>query len=79
MFGNRVATVGSGCESDFHLKRSNIHDFRILGLPAEEFTHLFDLSDLDLAAQGGVRRTVDGKYPCPELASRTRSQAKSFC
>jgi hypothetical protein len=64
MFGNRVATVGSGCESDFHLKRSNIHDFRILGLPAEEFTHLFDLSDLDLAAQGGVRRTANGKYPC---------------
>ena len=38
--------------------------FRILGLPAEEFTHLFDLSDFDLAAQGGVRRTVDAKYPC---------------
>jgi hypothetical protein len=38
--------------------------FRILGLPAEDFTHLFELSDFDLAAQGGVRRTVDGKYPC---------------
>src|ERR1700736_5556333 len=38
--------------------------FRIIGLPAENFTHLFDLSDADLAAQGGVRRTVDGKYPC---------------
>jgi hypothetical protein len=38
--------------------------FRILGLPAKEFTHLFGLSDADLAAQGGVRRTVDGKYPC---------------
>jgi hypothetical protein len=38
--------------------------FRILGLPAKEFTHLFNLSDADLAAQGGVRRTVDGKYPC---------------
>jgi hypothetical protein len=38
--------------------------FRILGLPAKEFTHLFSLSDADLAAQGGVRRTVDGKYPC---------------
>jgi hypothetical protein len=38
--------------------------FRILGLPAENFTHLFSLSDIDLAAQGGVRRTVDGKYPC---------------
>ena len=38
--------------------------FRILGLPAKEFTHLFSLSDADLAAQGSVRRTVDGKYPC---------------
>ena len=38
--------------------------FRILGLPAEKFTHLFALSDAELAAQGGVRRTVDGKYPC---------------
>jgi hypothetical protein len=38
--------------------------FRILGLPAEDFTDLFGLSDLDLAALGGVRRTVDGKYPC---------------
>jgi len=38
--------------------------FRITGPPAREFTHLFNLSDFDLAAQGGVRRTVDGKYPC---------------
>jgi hypothetical protein len=38
--------------------------FRIRGLPAENFTHLFDLSDRDLAAQGAVRRIVDGKYPC---------------
>ena len=38
--------------------------FRILGLPADNFTHLFALSDSELAAQGGVRRTVDGKYPC---------------
>jgi hypothetical protein len=38
--------------------------FRILGLPAEDFAHLFELSDPDLRAQGGVRRTVDGNYPC---------------
>jgi len=38
--------------------------FRISGLPAENFTHLFGLSDAELAAQGAVRRTVDGKYPC---------------
>ena len=38
--------------------------FRIVGLPADNFTHLFALSDRDLAAQGGVRRTADGNYPC---------------
>lgn len=39
-------------------------DFRILGLPAKDFTHLFGLSDAELAAQGGVRRIADGNYPC---------------
>ena len=38
--------------------------FRITGLPAEDFTHLFALSDAELAAQGAVRRTADGPYPC---------------
>src|ERR1700754_1360062 len=38
--------------------------FRIRGLPAEDFTHLFKLSDAELAAQGGVRRAAGGKYPC---------------
>jgi len=39
-------------------------NFRILGLPANDFTHLFELSELDLATVGGVRRTADGNYPC---------------
>ena len=41
--------------------------FRIIGLPAERFTHLFALSDTELAAQGAVRRTADDRnpgYPC---------------
>src|ERR1700744_3861506 len=41
--------------------------FRISGLPAERFTHLFALSDEKLAAQGAVRRIADGRtpgYPC---------------
>ncbi len=41
--------------------------FRITGLPAERFTHLFDLSDDELAAQGAVRRIADRRapgYPC---------------
>ena len=39
-------------------------NFRILGLPANNFAHVFELSDLDLATVGGVRRTADGNYPC---------------
>ena len=41
--------------------------FRITGLPAERFTHLFALSDAELAAHGAVRRTADARnpgYPC---------------
>jgi hypothetical protein len=41
--------------------------FRITGLPAEQFAHLFALTDADLAAQGAVRRIADGRtpgYPC---------------
>ncbi len=41
--------------------------FRIVGLPAERFTHLFAMSDAELAAQGAVRRTADARnpgYPC---------------
>ncbi len=38
--------------------------FRITGLPAENFAHLFALPDDALAAQGAVRRTADGPYPC---------------
>jgi len=38
--------------------------FRITGLPAEHFAHLFALSDAELAVQGAVRRTADAPYPC---------------
>ena len=41
--------------------------FRIVGLPAERFAHLFALSDAELAAHGAVRRTADARtpgYPC---------------
>jgi len=37
--------------------------FRITGLPAEQFTPLFDLSDAELAARGAVRRTADARTP----------------
>ena len=37
--------------------------FRITGLPAEQFAHLFTLSDEELAAQGAVRRIADGRTP----------------
>jgi Protein of unknown function (DUF1203) len=44
-----------------------IMSFRIRGLPAENFQHLFDLSDSELAEQGAVRQTADARnpgYPC---------------
>jgi hypothetical protein len=42
-------------------------NFRITGLPAERFAHLFALSDAELVAQGAVRRIADERapgYPC---------------
>jgi hypothetical protein len=38
--------------------------FRITGLPAENFDHLFAMSDAELAAQGAVRRKAPGAVPC---------------
>jgi hypothetical protein len=41
--------------------------FRITGLPAENFAHLFALSDQELAAREAVRRIADKRtpgYPC---------------
>ena len=38
--------------------------FRITGLPAEQFSHLFSLSDEQLAAQGAVRRIAQHPAPC---------------
>lgn len=41
--------------------------FRIKGLLAENFSHLFNLSDEELAAQGALRRIADAQtpgYPC---------------
>lgn len=37
--------------------------FRITGLPAEHFAHLFALSDEALKAQGTVRRIADARTP----------------
>jgi hypothetical protein len=39
-------------------------NFRITGLPADQFAHLFALSDAELAAHGAVRRKADGPSPC---------------
>jgi hypothetical protein len=41
--------------------------FRIQGLPAEEFTPLFSMSDAELEKHGAVRRIADARergYPC---------------
>jgi len=47
--------------------------FRIKGLPAEQFEHLFALSDEELAQRGAVRRIADGPgYPCRVSLSDAR-------
>jgi hypothetical protein len=41
--------------------------FRITGLPAERFAHLFALSDAELSVHGAMRRIADARtpgYPC---------------
>ncbi len=38
--------------------------FRISGLPAKNFDHLFALSDEELAARGAVRRIAEQPAPC---------------
>jgi len=39
-------------------------NFRIRGLEAGQFSHLFGLSDAELAAQGAVRKIADSPRPC---------------
>jgi hypothetical protein len=39
-------------------------NFRIRGLEARQFDHLFALTDAQLAAHGAVRRIADGPLPC---------------
>lgn len=41
-------------------------DFQFIGLPVENFTHLFSMSDAELESQGARRVTVDEHpgYPC---------------
>lgn len=38
--------------------------FRIRGLEAEQFAHLFTLSDAELATHQAVRQTANGPAPC---------------
>jgi uncharacterized protein DUF1203 len=39
-------------------------NFRIRGLEAEQFSHLFALSEAELAAQSALRKIADGPCPC---------------
>jgi hypothetical protein len=41
-----------------------IMGFRITGLPAEDFSHLFSLDDVELTTLGAVRRTAQHPAPC---------------
>src|SRR5438132_1188058 len=67
--GAVCAAAGTSAESSAAIAApvTRIMSFRIIGLPAERFAHLFALSDAELAAQGAVRRTADARtpgYPC---------------
>lgn len=39
-------------------------NFRIRGLEAGQFSHLFGLSDVELAGHGALRKIADGPRPC---------------
>jgi hypothetical protein len=57
-------------------QRRMIMTFRIQGLPAERFSHLFALSDQELAAHGAVRQIAGDRKPgYPGRVSLTDSQA----
>jgi hypothetical protein len=43
-------------------------NFRIRGLEARQFDHLFALSDAELAAHDAVRRIADGPSALPPIA-----------
>jgi hypothetical protein len=47
-------------------------NFRIRGLEARQFDHLFALSDAELAAHGAIRRIADGPRPCRSRKSDPR-------
>src|SRR5688500_17321890 len=45
-------------------RMEEIMSFRITGLPAENFDHLFALDDAELRTQGAVRTKAPGAVPC---------------
>jgi len=67
--GNRAQKTG-GCRPSVRPsclaseQWRSVMSFRIRGLEAHQFDHLFALSDIELAAQGAVRRIADGPRPC---------------
>jgi hypothetical protein len=66
--GAETGWFGTGPSSKFAAStQEDAMAFRITGLPAERFSHLFLLSDAELAAQGAVRKIAEGRnpgYPC---------------
>jgi hypothetical protein len=47
-------------------------NFRIRGLEARQFDHLFALSDAELAAHGAIRRIADGRVPAASVLAMPR-------
>jgi Protein of unknown function (DUF1203) len=48
----------------FANSKERIMSFRILGLPAEAFSHLFALSDQELAERNAIRAPAPSEVPC---------------
>src|SRR3984893_17981698 len=75
---NRV--LGAGCSSTFRSSfdlrpRRHLMSSRIRGLPSEQFAHLFDLSDEELASRGAIRRGAANPtpgYPCRDSLTASR-------
>src|ERR1700722_10168000 len=64
---NRVAKPGGLALPGLPCLPQQVEDtmnFRIRGLEAGQFAHLFGLSDAELAAHGAVRKIADGPRPC---------------
>jgi hypothetical protein len=55
---------GTDCDAGALDDKDITMSFRISGLPAAPFAHLFALSDVQLAEHAAAREVAAGRYPC---------------